>query len=306
VRLKLEDAADGTHSVEAEVVASVVGWQTLTFNMANQAAGTAALNPAYTFNKASVFMNFNTAGTGETYYMDDLIYLGASGTGTGTGTGTSSGGSPVIASAFNSAMTTTNGGTWANYAGGANSPPSGSGGGFADAAVSPSYIYEYINGTTAQLAGYTYQGITFTAPGTFASATGKTALSYGMGVNPEWFNAAGGAKFVVILAGRVSGVSNASCDPKVAAVVQASSSGSVTYATPLSAFNTVVQNCAVGTLTASQILASPIVSVDFQADGGGAAITASGLTSNINTTVPDGSGTSFPTTISVAAPVQFQ
>ena len=75
VRLKMEDAADPTHSVEAEVNTTAVGWQTLTFNFANQAAGTAALNLAYTFNKASVFMNFGTGGTGQTYYFDDLTFI---------------------------------------------------------------------------------------------------------------------------------------------------------------------------------------------------------------------------------------
>ena len=75
IRLKLEDAADNTHSVETEATTTAVGWQTLTFNFANQAAGTAALNLAYTFNKASIFMNFGTPGTGETYYFDDLKFI---------------------------------------------------------------------------------------------------------------------------------------------------------------------------------------------------------------------------------------
>lgn len=74
VRLKLEDAADATHTVETEVNTTAVGWQTLTFNFANPATGTAALNLAYTFNKASIFMNFGTAGTGQTYYFDDLMF----------------------------------------------------------------------------------------------------------------------------------------------------------------------------------------------------------------------------------------
>jgi hypothetical protein len=75
VRLKLEDAADNTHTVETEVNTTAVGWQTLTFNFATPATGTAALNLAYTFNKASIFMNFGTAGTGQTYYFDDLIFI---------------------------------------------------------------------------------------------------------------------------------------------------------------------------------------------------------------------------------------
>ena len=78
IRLKLEDAADVTKTVETEAITTVANtWQTLTFNFANQAAGTAALNPSYTFNKASVFANFNTAQSGVTYYFDDLTFIGA-------------------------------------------------------------------------------------------------------------------------------------------------------------------------------------------------------------------------------------
>ncbi len=83
VRLKVEDAADGTKSVETEATTTVANaWQTLIFNFANQAAGTAALNLATTYNKASVFFNFGTTGVASggarTYYLDDLAFSGSS------------------------------------------------------------------------------------------------------------------------------------------------------------------------------------------------------------------------------------
>jgi Bacterial Ig-like domain len=75
VRLKVENATDGTQSVETEAVTTVANaWQTLTFNFASPAAGTAALNLATVYNKASIFFNFGTVGTGKTYYLDDLNY----------------------------------------------------------------------------------------------------------------------------------------------------------------------------------------------------------------------------------------
>lgn len=75
VRLKLEDAADDKKTVEAEVRTTVANaWQTLTFNFANQVSGTPALNLATTYNKASIFFNFDTAGSGKTYYFDDLSF----------------------------------------------------------------------------------------------------------------------------------------------------------------------------------------------------------------------------------------
>jgi hypothetical protein len=78
VRLKVEDANDPTHSVESEVNSGAANtWQTLTYDFTMQAAGTAALNPAYTFNKASIFVNFGTDGAtagAKSYYIDDLIF----------------------------------------------------------------------------------------------------------------------------------------------------------------------------------------------------------------------------------------
>ena len=78
-RLKLEDASDGTHSVETDAtVATNNAWETLTFDFSKQASGTAALNTAYTFNKASIFPGFNTA-VNASYYVDDLKFMGANG-----------------------------------------------------------------------------------------------------------------------------------------------------------------------------------------------------------------------------------
>ena len=82
VRLKVEDIADPTKSVEAQTNTTVVGWQTLSFDFANPAAGSASLNLASTYNKASIFFNFGTVGTGKTYYFDDITFV----TGTGSNT----------------------------------------------------------------------------------------------------------------------------------------------------------------------------------------------------------------------------
>ena len=98
VLLKLEDADDVTHTVEAYATSTtVVGWQTMTFNLAAPRSGTAAFNEAFTFNKASIFVDFVTAGsfgTGDIYYFDDVAFNGATtpalvpGGGSGGGGGT--------------------------------------------------------------------------------------------------------------------------------------------------------------------------------------------------------------------------
>ncbi len=75
VRLKVEVAGQPTQSVETEALTTVAnGWQTMEFNFNNQAAGTAAFNAAFAYNKASIFFNFGVAGSGQTYYFDDMKF----------------------------------------------------------------------------------------------------------------------------------------------------------------------------------------------------------------------------------------
>lgn len=78
VRLKVEQAGVPTVSVETEATTTVAGgWQTLVFDFANHASGTAPLNIANSYNLASIFFNFGVTGAvaGEkTYYWDDLAF----------------------------------------------------------------------------------------------------------------------------------------------------------------------------------------------------------------------------------------
>ncbi|MDE2304523.1 MAG: Ig-like domain-containing protein [Gammaproteobacteria bacterium] len=217
----------------------------------------------------------------------------------------------VLSTGFNSNGTTTTSssatGTWSVYSGGANNPAGGNGGGYADQGAKPSYEYVYLQDSAAKLAGYTYQGVGIQpAAGQTVSTAGFDSLSFTLAINPEWLQA-GTPNFVILIAGKVSGVSNATCNPQVAAVVTATASGATAYKVPLSAFTQIVQNCAVATVTPAQILAAPITEVDFQADGGGAAITASGLTSNTNTSVAlaNVSPAVYPTTVNVVGGVSF-
>ena len=80
IRLKVENASDPTISVETEALTTVASaWETLLFDFSNEAPGTAPINFANTYNKASIFFNFGTAGAqaGEqTYYWDDIIFVG--------------------------------------------------------------------------------------------------------------------------------------------------------------------------------------------------------------------------------------
>nr|WP_294773769.1 T9SS type A sorting domain-containing protein [uncultured Flavobacterium sp.] len=78
VRLKVEVSGQPTQSCETQTNTTVAnGWQTMEFDFNNQASGTAAFNPAFAYNMASIFFNFLTPGSvaGEkTYYFDDVSY----------------------------------------------------------------------------------------------------------------------------------------------------------------------------------------------------------------------------------------
>ncbi len=81
VRLKVENANDPTQTCETETNTTVAGaWEILVFDFTNEATGTAALTTGlgngWTYSKASIFMNFGTAGTGtdKTYYFDDVYF----------------------------------------------------------------------------------------------------------------------------------------------------------------------------------------------------------------------------------------
>ena len=75
IRLKAENLTDPTVSVETEATTTTAaGWQTLTFNFANQASGTAAIDVSKVYGKVSIFFDFGTGGTGQTYWFDNLRF----------------------------------------------------------------------------------------------------------------------------------------------------------------------------------------------------------------------------------------
>ncbi len=78
VRLKVEVSGQATQSCETEATTTVAnGWQTMEFDFNNPASGTAAFNPAFPYNMASIFFNFITPGSAageKTYYFDDVSY----------------------------------------------------------------------------------------------------------------------------------------------------------------------------------------------------------------------------------------
>lgn len=76
VRLKVEDRTNNTKSVETEAVTLTANaWETLVFDFATPAVGTASLNLATNYDMASIFFDFLKAGSGKVFYWDDVTFL---------------------------------------------------------------------------------------------------------------------------------------------------------------------------------------------------------------------------------------
>ena len=101
VRLKAEDHTDPTRSVETEAVTTTSGWNSLVFDFANQASGTAQIDFTYTYDMLSIFYDFGNSGAGDTYYLDSVFFGG-------TITGTP-GCTDPLASNFDASATTDDG-----------------------------------------------------------------------------------------------------------------------------------------------------------------------------------------------------
>jgi len=82
IRMKVENESNGGISVEAEVTTTVAGWDTLSFDMANQVTGTPPINFNNVYDKIAVFFNFgNSPAANETYYIDYTEFAGGGASG---------------------------------------------------------------------------------------------------------------------------------------------------------------------------------------------------------------------------------
>lgn len=76
VLLKVEDHTNGQRSVETFATTTMAGeWETLIFDFNNQAPGTAAFNPNFTYTMASIFFDFGNTGNGKVFFWDDVRKL---------------------------------------------------------------------------------------------------------------------------------------------------------------------------------------------------------------------------------------
>ena len=78
VLLKVEDATDGTISVETFDTTTVANaWETLSFDFRENADGTPPIDYSQTYDLISIFLNFGTSPTAdEVYYVDNVVFDG--------------------------------------------------------------------------------------------------------------------------------------------------------------------------------------------------------------------------------------
>jgi hypothetical protein len=76
VKLKAENSANGSISVETDAVTTVANaWEMLVFDFSSHSSGTPALNTSATYNVLSVFFDFGVAGSGKIFYWDDVTFM---------------------------------------------------------------------------------------------------------------------------------------------------------------------------------------------------------------------------------------
>jgi hypothetical protein len=73
VLLKVEDHNNGNNYVQVLVNTTVANqWETLTFDFSQPQAGTPAWSAANTYDKCSIFFDFNNPGSGKIFYWNNV------------------------------------------------------------------------------------------------------------------------------------------------------------------------------------------------------------------------------------------
>ena len=274
VRMKVENAADGSKSVETEAtVTTASGWQTLSFDFSKQAAGTAALDLAATYNRLSVFFNFGIGGaaTGaRTYFLDDVVYpVGGGG----------NAGPLVFASGYRAGGKTAQGGDWGYFSGDfASYKDTFTGGGFADSVppVADDAQYFYIAVTTSAPTAQVgnppnsggFLGMYVTHPG--LTLAGQTQLAVNLGMDANFFLQPSNKNIDVFVVGSTnySNGSGGDCKVTLKGSITPTSDAMTTYTITLAGMS-LVQPCNgggfnSGVSTVAQALAQPIGAVNTQ------------------------------------------
>jgi hypothetical protein len=192
----------------------------------------------------------------------------------------------------------------------------GSGGSFTPSVTADnSGFYYYYQTPTPALVGE-YVGVYLQAPGLTTGLSGsadtpglqlagQTTMKITFRMNPEWFSSTTHNVGVILTLGKLYNTPGA-CNIQLLSVFTPTAQAATAYAIPLSSF-TFKQDCAAGLTVAAALAAAPVSQVDFQGDGGSAALTAGGASTGANMSVPTtGGSVVYPTTLVVNGAVTFQ
>jgi exo-beta-1,3-glucanase (GH17 family) len=267
VRLKLQrsqdDPNDPSNKVETEVLTTVAnGWETLTFDFASQVPGTPPLNTSLLYDQLVIFFNFGKTGAEagvQTFYYDDITFIGGGGTGGGGGGALVNG---VFADDYVGDLPAT-----------AKSVQGGDVGFFSDPRLAAAYSYGGVAGSAVDPGGVPnfYYGLGLNAPaitdayfGAFVKSPGNGTVDLSGYTNilvnvwgpDQLFQAGTFPALDVILQGpAVSGCGSPSGGSEVHGTFNTTGQGAAqVYTVPLSSF-TLTTACS-GETTVAQVLAS--------------------------------------------------
>jgi hypothetical protein len=234
----------------------------------------------------------------------------------------------TFSSGFAGGGLTVEGGAFGGYSGSSvdgyncGAPAScGNGGSFTPTVTADNSGFYYYYQTPTPATGE-YVGIYLQAPGLTTGLSGsadtpglqlgnQTTMKFQFGMNPEWFASTTPNVGILLTLGKYYNTGTAgapaACNIKLLSIFTPTAQAATAYSIPLSSF-TVTQNCNVAGLTAASALAlAPISQVDFQGDGGGAALTVGSVSTGANLSVPTTSTpVVYPTTLVVNGAVMFQ
>jgi len=267
VRLKLQrsqdDPNDPSNKVETEVLTTVANeWETLTFDFASQVPGTPPLNTSLLYDQLVIFFNFGKTGAQagvQTFYFDDVTFIGGGGTGGGGGGALVNG---VFADDYVGDLPAT-----------AKSVQGGDVGFFSDPRLAAAYSYGGVAGSAVDPGGVPnfYYGLGLNAPaitdayfGAFVKSpdngtvdlSGYTNILVNVWGPDQLFQAGTFPALDVILQGpAVSGCGSPSGGSEVQGTFNTTGQGAAqVYTVPLSSF-TLTTACS-GESTVAQVLSS--------------------------------------------------
>jgi exo-beta-1,3-glucanase (GH17 family) len=256
----------------------------------------------------------NTAGSTTPIWVDNIYWSSSSGS-TPTALTFSSG--------FADGGRTVEGGAYGGYSGSnidnwnCGAPAQCGNGGTTTSTASADqtgfyYYYQTLTPATGEYVGIYLQapglttGLSKTADTPGLQLTDQTTMRFTFGMNPEWWASTTRNVGAMLTLGKLYGSGNSACNITLISIFTPTAQAATAYSLPLSSFS-FKTDCGSGLTVAQALAQQPVAQVDFQGDGGTAALPAGGASTGANLSVPTtGNPPMYPTTLVVNGAVTFQ